>query len=300
MGGWEDGEASARRRREWEYEGFKEEKRSQWQQELKSVVTSTTIIPIDPVFLPTANNITVREGGKAELPCSVQYLSTKKVAWRRVDQDEFLTIAEMTWVADPAFSVRKEVKKHDISDWYLVITNVTPKHAGLYECQITASAGYFKHVQLNVVGPPITAPAISLYGTDFVERGEKILLICNATGGTQIAEDIDWFKDGNIIDTSRRRRNDVMILKYRSLEEGALISRLQIDHADMDDAGTYVCRSSYNKLGDFSVNVLAADSNNVKRGTQSSNNTACSPVRFETRILRLLLCCWLLLYRPWR
>lgn len=47
--------------------------------ELKSVVTSTTIIPIDPVFLPTANNITVREGGKAELPCSVQYLSTKKV-----------------------------------------------------------------------------------------------------------------------------------------------------------------------------------------------------------------------------
>lgn len=31
MGGWEDGEASARRR-EWEYEGFKEEKRSQWQQ----------------------------------------------------------------------------------------------------------------------------------------------------------------------------------------------------------------------------------------------------------------------------
>lgn len=69
-----------------------------------------------------------------------------------MDQDEFLTIAEMTWVADPAFSVRKEVKKHDISDWYLVITNVTPKHAGLYECQITASAGYFKHVQLNVVG----------------------------------------------------------------------------------------------------------------------------------------------------
>lgn len=92
-----------------------------------------------------------------------------------------------------------------------------------------------------------------------MERGEKILLICNATGGTQIAEDIDWFKDGNIIDTSRRRRNDVMILKYRSLEEGALISRLQIDHADMDDAGTYVCRSSYNKLGDFSVNVLAGN-----------------------------------------
>lgn len=99
--------------------------------------------------------------------------------------------------------------------------------------------------------------AISLSGSDFVERGEKILLVCNATGGSHIAEDIDWFKDGNIIDTSRPRHRDVIILKYRSLEEGALISKLQIDHADMDDAGTYVCRSSFNKLADFNVNVLA-------------------------------------------
>ena len=108
------------------------------------------------------------------------------------------------------------------------------------------------HVSLHV-------SAISLYGTDFVERGEKIQLICNATGGTQIAEDIDWFKDGNIIDTSRRRHKGLVILKYRSLEEGALVSKLEIDHAEMDDAGTYVCRSSYNKLGDFMVNVLAGE-----------------------------------------
>ena len=90
-------------------------------------------------------------------------------------------------------------------------------------------------------------------------EGKRFQLICNATGGTQIAEDIDWFKDGNIIDTSRRRHKGLVILKYRSLEEGALISKLEIDHAEMDDAGTYVCRSSYNKLGDFMVNVLAGE-----------------------------------------
>ncbi|KAK7477679.1 hypothetical protein BaRGS_00031063, partial [Batillaria attramentaria] len=168
----------------------------------------------------------------------------------RVDEDEFLTIAELVWTDDSSYHVENALLKDDVSEWNLVIVKVRPQHAGMYECQITASAGYFKHIQLNVVGPPITEPAISLYGTSFVERGEKIELTCNATGGTQIAEDIDWFKDGNIIDTSRRHHRGLVILKYRSLEERALISKLQIDQADMDDAGTYVCRT---------------DSSNVKR-----------------------------------
>jgi hypothetical protein len=90
-----------------------------------------------------------------------------------------------------------------------------------------------------------------------VERGEKIVLTCNATGGELMAEDIDWFKDGNIIDTTRRRRRGIVIVTYRSLEEWALVSILTIDHAEMDDAGTYVCRSNHNKLGDYMVNVLA-------------------------------------------
>ncbi|KAL8599424.1 hypothetical protein ACOMHN_064050 [Nucella lapillus] len=118
-----------------------------------------------------------------------------------------------------------------------------------------------------------TEEAISLYGTDFVERNEKIELTCNATGGTQIAEDIDWFKDGNIIDTSRQMRKHIVISKYRSLEVGALVSKLEIDHAKMEDAGTYVCRSSYNKLGDFMVNVLGTESYNVKRGSNKTSVT---------------------------
>ncbi|XP_070205674.1 kin of IRRE-like protein 2 [Littorina saxatilis] len=257
-----------------------------------------TYMPVDPEFLDTPQNVTFREGGSALLPCSIQHLGTKRVAWRRVDGDEFLTIADLSWAEDTAFSVQNEKLKGDVSEWNLVIDKVTPLHAGMYECQITARGGYIRHIRLNVVGPPITEPAISLSGTDFVERGEAIELVCNATGGTQIAEDIDWFKDGNIIDTSRRRHKGIVILKYRSLKEGALVSKLCIDHAEMDDAGTYVCRSSYNQLGDFVVNVLAADSNNVKRGTHPSNSTGCR-TQFQPQCLRLLLCCWLLLYGTW-
>ncbi|CAL1527979.1 unnamed protein product, partial [Lymnaea stagnalis] len=40
---------------------------------------------------------------------------------------------------------------------------------------------------------------VTLTGTQFVERGGQIQLQCNATGGEQIAEQIDWFKDGNIV-----------------------------------------------------------------------------------------------------
>ena len=39
-----------------------------------------TYIPMDPVFVPTPNNITVREGGTAMLPCSIQHLGTKRVS----------------------------------------------------------------------------------------------------------------------------------------------------------------------------------------------------------------------------
>ena len=100
---------------------------------------------------------------------------------------------------------------------------------------------------------------ISLVGTLFVERGDKIELVCNATGGEQIAEDIDWFKDGNLIELSYREpsRNKINVATFRSLKHWSLVSTLVVDHAEMDDAGTYVCRSSFNKHGDLIVSVLA-------------------------------------------
>lgn len=38
---------------------------------------------------------------------------------------------------------------------------------------------------------------ISLTGKEYVELGDPITLVCNATGGTQTPEEIDWFKDGD-------------------------------------------------------------------------------------------------------
>ncbi|CAG5134197.1 unnamed protein product, partial [Candidula unifasciata] len=116
------------------------------------------------------------------------------VAWRKVDTDKFLTIGKMAWTPDMEIIVQHVKHSEELDDWTLVLPKVKLSDAGLYECQLTSIGGYHTHVQLNVVGPPITNPEVILTGTQFVERGGQIQLQCNATGGTQIAEEIDWFK----------------------------------------------------------------------------------------------------------
>ncbi|GFO30673.1 roundabout-like protein 1 [Plakobranchus ocellatus] len=158
------------------------------------MMTRRPRVRIDPVFLTSNSNITVREGGRAELPCTIQHLGTKKVAWRRVDIDRFLTIGENPWSPGDELVVEHVKHSEELEDWTLVLPKVKKSDAGLYECQLTAVAGFHTVVQLNVVGPPITEPDVILNGTKFVERGGKIELQCNATGGKQVADAIDWFK----------------------------------------------------------------------------------------------------------
>ncbi|XP_059179338.1 zwei Ig domain protein zig-8-like isoform X2 [Physella acuta] len=244
---------------------------------------SYTNVPMEPVFLETNTNITAREGGKAVLPCKIQHLGTKKVAWRSVDLEKFMTVGTMSWLPDDKVEVMHVPHPDEVEEWSLLFHSVRKSDAGLYECQLASVAGYAKHVKLTVVGPPITDPDVTLTGTQFVERGGQILLQCNATGGVQIAEQIDWFKDGNII--SGPRFKDYVIYTYRSYEDGALVSTLQVDRAGGQHAGTYVCRSSYNKLKDIAVQVLVADSSNVKRGTVSSNNSSSCPLSQSTLYL---------------
>lgn len=76
----------------------------------------------------------------------------------------------------------------------------------------------------------------------------------NAETNTRVCFSI---QDGNIISGSRYK--DYVIFTYRSYEQGALVSTLQVDRANATHAGTYVCRSSYNKLKDIAVQVLVGE-----------------------------------------
>ncbi|KAK6179596.1 hypothetical protein SNE40_011917 [Patella caerulea] len=150
-----------------------------------------------------------------------------------------------------------------VSDWNLLIKNVKPSDAGLYECKITATTILKRTVQLNVIGPPLHKAGISVQGKEYVEHGDSIVLECNATGGPIIPDDIDWFKNGDKIDS--HKYSNIVVTKYRSLENRALISHLIIDRSTKDDTGTYICRSSLDEINKKTVTVLVADSSNVKR-----------------------------------
>ena len=100
---------------------------------------------------------------------------------------------------------------------------------------------------------------IVITGKDFVEKGEKIVLTCNATGEFFPPEDIDWFKDGSKVKQNQNR--GISISKFRISETKTLHSKLEIDHSDMVDSGNYICRSSDIDITSKPVMVLNGEYN---------------------------------------
>lgn len=49
------------------------------------------------------------------------------------------------------------------------------------------------------------SPVISITGKKYVDLGERIHLVCNASGGPRIPDEIDWFKAGDKIDSTKYR-----------------------------------------------------------------------------------------------
>ncbi|BFY97327.1 hypothetical protein BsWGS_00369 [Bradybaena similaris] len=260
-------------------------------------------VPV-PEFLPGASNISVREGDVAFLPCHVRHLGTKQVAWRRIDGDKFLTIGTMTWAEENNVSLNHSRKSGHVTTWDLVIHHVRPEDGGLYECQVTSRAGHVRLVQLNVVvhntkqtwklkhegsgklsrkGAPrpessipnvpvsvcgaadMNGCLISITGKMYVDLGDKIHLVCNASGGPRIPDEIDWFKAGDKIDSSKYRH--VVLDKYQSIADSSFISELIIEHSQLSDTGDYICRSSRNDIANLKVTVLYAETANKRRGT---------------------------------
>ncbi|XP_076465837.1 zwei Ig domain protein zig-8-like isoform X1 [Babylonia areolata] len=292
-----------------------------------------------PKFLPGPSEVTVRQGEVAVLPCAVRHLGTKQVAWRRIDADDFLTIGEMTWIDDVKFSVDHTPRENDAGDWNLVIDKVTQDDVGVYECQVTSKLGFNKLVELKVVGPPVRDPEgggpadqtgqsgagrdsnilhnpvkrcgvpslrgclISIKGRRYVDLGQKIHLLCNASGGPRLPEDIDWFKDGDMIDSFKYPH--VLIEKYQSIRDRAFISELMIDHAKESDAGEYVCRSSRNNIVNMKITVLKEtkppdpkrrDHGSVPESMSGSGcpQLCCGPLLAHVTLALSLLCCWTL------
>ncbi|KAL8583895.1 hypothetical protein ACOMHN_009648 [Nucella lapillus] len=276
-------------------------------------------VPGQWVDCPAAVVMEAREQGR----CWIDHPAVA-VAWRRIDADDFLTIGELTWIDDVKFSVEHLPRENDAGDWNLVIEKVMQNDGGVYECQVTSKLGFNKLVKLNVVGPPVReaegggkadqdSPGrdpklrhhpikrcgvkslrgclISIAGKRYVDLGEKIHLVCNASGGPRLPEDIDWFKDGDMIDSFKYPH--VLIEKYQSIRDHAFISELMIDHAKERDAGEYVCRSSRNNIVNMKITVLK-DHGSVPETLSGGTERCCAGSGHVLLLLSLtyFLCTW--------
>ncbi|KAH3741669.1 obscurin-like isoform X2 [Dreissena polymorpha] len=236
----------------------------------------------EPYFLKAPTNITVREGDLAKLKCRIANLGPKMVVWRKTNDDYPLTIGEMSFSQDDEMSIDHSQITKTSSTWDLLIKNVKPRHAGMYECQISANHLIAHYVTLNVVDksemrpgkqtPMLAIDAINfetelrIIGNAYVNMGGVIHLICNATGAYRAPEAVDWFYDGNRIHTADERwKGRVEIVRHESFEGKYYVSELIIDKSRLEDNGDYVCRSSDLAVNSVKIHILNTEKDNLTR-----------------------------------
>ncbi|XP_055874123.1 uncharacterized protein LOC106053984 isoform X1 [Biomphalaria glabrata] len=241
-----------------------------------------------PTFLPRPTNVSFNRGETAILVCGIDNIGTRTVIWRRASDPNPLTIGSDVYVGASRYAARNSP---DDKEWRLIIYDVRDSDAGVYECQISSKKKLIYHVLLRVedgatratpereddkylkqdhnVPDLVKSPDIFISGTTFVEKGDPIYLACNASGHLGPPEDLDWFKDGQKLSPDGIRQ--VKINKFKVPASRTLVSNVAIKHSRMEDAGTYVCRSSNLVMTSLKVHVLNAGSINVRRGTSATD-----------------------------
>ncbi|XP_041363474.1 fibroblast growth factor receptor 4-like [Gigantopelta aegis] len=217
-----------------------------------------------PRFVAKQTEYSFEAGELAVLKCEVENLGNKKVGWRKASARGPLTIGTMTFVQDSRVTVEHPP---GTNKWNLIIKHVKPSDTGVYECQVSSSVRHLRyHVLLQVREADTKKKKdldIVITGDPFVDKGEVIKLTCNATGREYPPEELDWFKNGNKMETNFAKK--IYIRKMVSINSKTIISVLNIKKADLDDAGTYVCRTSDKQVTSKKVEVLNADTYNVRR-----------------------------------
>ena len=95
---------------------------------------------------------------------------------------------------------------------------------------------------------------INISGQFHIDKGQTIKLRCNATGEATPPDAIDWFKDGTKLQTNHLKQ--VFIKKQYSYTAKTITSELRIKNAQMQDTGTYTCRTTDLQVTSVNVNIL--------------------------------------------
>ncbi|KAF2350128.1 Immunoglobulin I-set, partial [Trinorchestia longiramus] len=139
------------------------------------------------VFSMRPQNVTAVVEHKARLPCAVRNLGLKDVSWIRQRDLHILTVATYTYTTDDRFKV---FHQPGTEQWDLVISSVTFRDAGVYECQVSTSPKASLPITLHVLG--VQEAQIAGPKELYIQTGSTISISCTVSAGADIVGNTRW------------------------------------------------------------------------------------------------------------
>ncbi|KAK3908889.1 Leucine-rich repeats and immunoglobulin-like domains protein 3 [Frankliniella fusca] len=176
-------------------------------------------VVVFPKFTKIPEDLQVKTGSIARLPCAAEGLPEPKMSWQKDGGNDF-----------PAARERRMHVMPDDDVFFIV--NVKPFDMGVYSCMAHNDAGVnITNASLTILEMP---SFLKLMENKEVRVGQAVVLECLSTGSPRPR--LKWFKDGIELRPSER---------YHFTAEDEL---LIIRNTQPEDAGKYVCELS-NPLG---------------------------------------------------
>ncbi|KAK4303052.1 hypothetical protein Pmani_024902 [Petrolisthes manimaculis] len=227
----------------------------------------------------TPTNVTAVVGQRAVLTCKVLNLDNKDVSWIRQRDLHILTIGMFTYTSDDRFTVRHP---EESEEWYLEISPVTFRDAGVYECQVSASPKIFLPVLLTV---QVQQAQIQGPREVFIQSGSTIKLTCLVNTHSDNVGAVVWFRDSSELDYDSPRGGVSIEIEKTPTRT---TSKLFLTRAAKADSGNYTCAPKFADAASVTVHVV--------NGEESAAVHTASSAGTLILLLHLLLLFLLFLY----
>ncbi|XP_028840235.1 cell adhesion molecule 2a isoform X1 [Denticeps clupeoides] len=199
---------------------------------LKAVATKNKMRGSQGQF-PIVQNVTVTEGGTANMTCRVEHNDNTSLQWSNPAQ-QTLFFGDKKALRDN----RIELVRASWQELTISISEVTLSDEGQYTCSLFTMPVKTAKAFLTVLGVPEKPEINGL--TNPAMEGDQITLTC-MTSGSKPAADIRWFRNGKEIKGGYKEVN-------ASGKTFTVKSSLQM-HVDRDDDGVaYTCRVDHVSL----------------------------------------------------
>lgn len=209
-----------------------------------------------PKMLSNNINITTYSGETVKLPCELSNLGSYHVNWLKIRNNypQALTVGYQQFSRNMRYRVsRVHDAETNIESWDFEIRRVTHEDEGKYECYVKLSPRHKlrAHVYLTVRERRAytTDPRSQRLSSSNIEKihippNNWIKLRCNAsntlfqTSSEQSNSDLQWFKDGEVIEQDSRR-----LKKWVASYDNSNYMELDLFAVDpKTDSGNYQCK----------------------------------------------------------